>query len=130
ADDHILLKAGAIVGRAASLDALAGFAPQGAFLRILADDPRALAAALAREEGVEAVAWRGMAVIARGRDAVDLARAAGHAIIASCVNVTEVRVQPPSLDEARAAAAGVAAATSEAALERMRVSSQVAERQL
>lgn len=113
ADNHVLLKSGAIVGRAASLDALAGFATQGARLRILGDDPRSLAAALAREDSVEAVARRGPAVIARGRDAVDLARAAGRAILASRANVSEMRLQPPSLDEVRGAAASVAAATYE-----------------
>jgi ABC-2 type transport system ATP-binding protein len=109
ADDHILLKGGAIVGRPASLDALAGFAPQGVLLRIVASDPRILAAALAREECVEAVARKGAAVITRGRDVGKLARAAARAIMASGVNVTEIRVQPPSLDEVRSAAAGVAA---------------------
>jgi len=122
ADDHVLLKAGAIVGRATSLDALAGFAPQGAFLRILVSDPGALAAALAREPGVEAVARRATAVVTRGRDAVELARAAGRAILATGVNVTELRLQSPSLEEARAAAAGVAAATYETALGRTRAS--------
>ena len=128
ADDHVLLKAGAVVGRAASLDALAGFAPQGVLLRILAEDPRGLAAALAREECVEAVARRGAAVVARGRDAVELARAAGRAIVVSGARVTEIRVQPPSLDEVRAAAAGVEAATYESALDRTRASLLLAER--
>ena len=129
ADDHVLLRAGAVVGRAASLDALAGFAPQGALLRILAEDARGLAAALAREEGVEAVARRGAAVVARGRDAVELARAAGRAIVASGAKVTEIRIQHPSLEEARSAAAGVEAATYESALDRTRASLLHAERQ-
>jgi ABC-2 type transport system ATP-binding protein len=107
ADDHVLMRDGAVVGQAASLDALARLSPQGVRLRILASDARALAIALAREQGVDAVARRGETVVARGRDAVELAQAAGRAIAACGVDVTEMRIQPPSLDEARAAVAGV-----------------------
>jgi ABC-2 type transport system ATP-binding protein len=105
ADDHVFLRQGVLVGRAASPDALARFAAHGARLRILTSDARALAAALANEEGVEAVGRRGLCVTARGRDPVDLARAAGRAILASGVDVTEMRAQPPSLEEAQAAVA-------------------------
>jgi ABC-type multidrug transport system ATPase subunit len=105
ADDHVLLKSGVIVGRARSLDELAGLSPRGARVRMLVSDPRPLAAALAREEDVEAVARRDMAVVARGRDAVQLARAAARAIIASGVDVIELRIEAPTLDEARAAVA-------------------------
>jgi ABC-2 type transport system ATP-binding protein len=122
ADDHVLLRAGAIVGRASSLDALAEFSPQGVRIRIFASDPRNLAAALAREDGVEAVARRDGSVVARGRSAIELARAAGRAILASGVDLTEMRIEPPSLEEARAASAGVAAATYETALERTQAS--------
>jgi ABC-type multidrug transport system ATPase subunit len=109
ADDHVLLRGGAIVGKAASLDALAGLSLHGVRLRIIASDPRILASALAREEGVEAVARRGAAVITRGRDAIEVARAASRAILASGVDVTEIRIQSPSLDEVRAAVAGASA---------------------
>jgi ABC-2 type transport system ATP-binding protein len=105
ADDHVVLRQGVLVARAGSSDALARFAPHGARLRILTSDPRALAAALANEDGVEAVGRRGPCVTARGRDPVDLARAAGRAILVSGVDVTEVRSQPPSLEEAQAAVA-------------------------
>jgi ABC-2 type transport system ATP-binding protein len=122
ADDHVLLRLGAVVGRVPSLDTLAEFSPQGARIRIFASDARVLAAALAREEGVEAVARRDGSVVARGRSAVELARAAGRAILESGVDLIEMRLEPPSLEEARAASAGVAAATYEAALERTRTS--------
>jgi hypothetical protein len=109
ADDHVLLRSGAMVGQAASFDALAGLSPHGARVRIVASDARILAPALAREGGVEAVARRGTAVTIRGRDALELARAACRAILASGVDVTEIRIQPPSLDEVRAGVAGSAA---------------------
>lgn len=115
ADDHVLLQSGVVVGRAASLDALSGFAPRAARMRVLASDPPALVAALAREADVESVARRDGLVVARGRDATALAKAVARAVLASGAEVTEVRLEPPSLDEVRAAAAGVAQGTFEAA---------------
>jgi ABC-2 type transport system ATP-binding protein len=105
ADDHVFLRGGAVVGRAASAGALPRFSALGVRLRVMTSDARALATALAHEEGVDAVGLRGLCVTARGRDAVELARAAARAIAASGVDVTEMRVQPPSLEEAQAAAA-------------------------
>jgi ABC-type multidrug transport system ATPase subunit len=110
ADDCTFLRHGAVVGRTSSLIELAGHSPRGARLRIVASDPRALASALAREVGVQAVARSDGAVVARGEDALELARSAGRAIVASGVDVVEMRIEPPPLDEARSAAAGIAAA--------------------
>jgi ABC-2 type transport system ATP-binding protein len=101
ANDYVLLRGGAAVGQASSVAGLAGLSPHGAHLRILASEPRALAVALAREEGVEAVALRNLSVTVRGRNALDLARAAGRAIVASGVDVIEMHVELPSLDEIR-----------------------------
>lgn len=120
ADDCILLKGGAILGRVSSMDRLAGFSPSGVRIRILASDSLALAGALAREEGIEAVARRNAVVTVRGSDAVELSKAVGRAILASGVDVTEMLVEPPSLEEAGAAAARVATATYETALARTR----------
>jgi ABC-type multidrug transport system ATPase subunit len=120
ADDCILLREGAIVGGPSSMDRLAGFSPGGVRIRIIASDPLALAGALAREAGIEAVARRNTVVTVRGRDTVELSRAVSCAILASGVDVTEMRVEPPSLEEARAAAAGVATATYESAVARTR----------
>jgi ABC-type multidrug transport system ATPase subunit len=114
ADDHVFLRGGAVVGKASTLDALVRFSPQGVRLRILVSDARALVAALAREEEVEAVARRDTSVVVRGRDAVGLARAAGRAIVASGVDVTEMRIEPPSLEELHAAVAEMTAATYDA----------------
>jgi ABC-2 type transport system ATP-binding protein len=120
ADDHVLLRSGTVVGRAASLDELSAFGPDGVRMRVIATDPQALLAAVAREPAVEAVARRDAAVVARGRDAVALAAAIGRAIVASGVEVTEMRLEPPSMDDARAASAGVSTATYEAAYTRTR----------
>jgi len=120
ADDHVLLRGGTVAGRAASLDELAAFSAGGVRVRILVSDPRALLAALAAEAAVEAVARREGAVVARGRDAPALAAAVGRAVVASGVDLTEIRVEPPSMDEARDAAAGIATATYEAAYARTR----------
>lgn len=89
-------------------------------MRVVASDPQALLAAVAAEPAVEAVARRDGAVVARGRDAMALAAAVGRAVVASGVDVTEMRIEPPSMDEARAASAGVATATYEAAYARTR----------
>jgi len=120
ADDHVLLRGGMVAGRAGSLDELAGFSPEGARIRVVTTDARALLAAVAREEAVEAVGRRDASVVVRGRDTVALAAAVGRAIVAGSVSVTELRVELPSMDEARAASAGVAAATYEAAYSRTR----------
>jgi ABC-type multidrug transport system ATPase subunit len=120
ADDHVLLRGGTVVGRAASLDELAAFSPGGVRMRILVSDPRALLAALAAEEAVDAVARSDGAVVARGRDAPGLAAAVGRAVVASAVDLTEMRIEPPTMDEARGAVAGIATATYEAAHARTR----------
>lgn len=105
ADDHTLLQAGAVAGQATSLSALGAFTQAGARLRILASDPLALVAAIAREADVEAVARREGLVVARGKDATTLARAVARAVIASGVDVVEMRPDSPTLDEARTAVA-------------------------
>jgi ABC-2 type transport system ATP-binding protein len=123
-EDHTLLRAGMAVGHVGSLEALAEFSPAGARVRLQTSDPAALAAALACEAAVDAVARKEGSVVARGRDAAALARAAARAIVAARVEVTQMRFEPPSLDEARAAAAGIAAATYQVALERTRAAAR------
>jgi ABC-2 type transport system ATP-binding protein len=107
ADDCVLLRGGAVVGQASPLDLFAGFSGDGARLRIFTNDPRGLTAALAGDERVEAVARRETSVTIRGRDALELARAAGRAVVASGVALTELRVETPSLEDARRATAGM-----------------------
>ncbi len=108
ADDYLMLRHGAIVGRASSPEGLVGFSQAGIRLRIVVDSPRALLAALGREGAVEALARNETGLVVRGRDALDLARAAGRAIVASGVEVTEMRFEVPALEEARNALAAVA----------------------
>jgi ABC-2 type transport system ATP-binding protein len=120
ADDHVLLQRGGVAGGAASLELLSSFAPPGARLRIVTSQPHALLAELARESGVEAIARRDGAIVARGPDAIALAQAAGRAVLASGVDVSEIRLEAAPLDEARAAAAGIAKAVYDAAYARTR----------
>jgi ABC-2 type transport system ATP-binding protein len=120
ADDHVTLRAGTIIGRGASLEALAGFAPGGVRVVVVSSDPQALVVAIAKQDVVEAVARRDAAVVARGRDATALAAAVGRAVLASGVDVSELRVELPSLDDAREASAGATQATYDAAYERTR----------
>jgi ABC-2 type transport system ATP-binding protein len=107
ADDHVLLQGGAVVGRAASLDLLAGVSAAGARLRIVTNHPRALLAELAREPAVEAIGSRDGAVVARGAEALALAWAAGRAVLASGAEVIELRFEPPTVEDARTASAGI-----------------------
>jgi ABC-type multidrug transport system ATPase subunit len=120
ADDHVLLKGGAVAGRVASLELLAGFAPPGARMRIVASQPHALLRELAREPGVEAIARHEGGVVVRGPDPIALAQAAARSVIASGTDVFEMRLEAPPLEEARAAAAGIAKATYDAAYARTR----------
>jgi ABC-2 type transport system ATP-binding protein len=118
ADDHVLLRGGSVAGQAASLEMLAGYAPQGAQLVVLTTEPAALLAALAREPGVVGLARRDGAVVARGIDALALAQAAGRAVLESGADVSEMRLEPPTIEDARAASAGIAKATYDAAYSR------------
>jgi len=106
ADDHVLLRAGAVLGQVASLELLAGVAQPGARIRIVTGQPHALLAELAREPEIEAVARRDGSVVARGGDALELARAAGRAVVASGVDVSEMRLELPSMEDARAVTTG------------------------
>jgi ABC-2 type transport system ATP-binding protein len=113
ADDCVLLRGGVVVGQSSCVDLFARSSAPSARLRIVTSDSRALAAALAREERVDAVARRDTSVTVRGRDLLELARAAARAIVASGVSLTELRVEPPSLEEARAGVGGMAAQIAE-----------------
>jgi ABC-2 type transport system ATP-binding protein len=108
ADDHVFLRRGSVVGVTSSLEALAGFAHNGARLLIVTRDlssARALVAAVARDDDVDGVDHDGISVRVHGRDIVALAKAAGRAAASAQIDPVELRVQPPTLDEARAAAA-------------------------
>jgi len=109
ADDYLLMRGGAVVGRTTSVRALAGFGAGEARRVIIARDAaqaRGLVAALARSPDVAGVELDANTVRIRGADPLALARAAGQAAVQADVDVVEIRGEPPSLDLARAAAMG------------------------
>jgi ABC-type multidrug transport system ATPase subunit len=111
ADDHLLLRAGAVLGHAASMEELAGLSPDGARLRLVArdaEDARALAAALAADPDVQAVEHQGATLTARGASVTLLARAAERAVGRAEREVTEMRLDAPSLEQAQASATRLA----------------------
>jgi ABC-type multidrug transport system ATPase subunit len=108
ADDFVLVRAGAVLGKTTSVRALARMTPGGARMTILAPgalEAKRLVAALANELDVASVELEASTVKVRGADPTALARAAGRAAAEAHVNVVEIRAEPPSLDEARGAAA-------------------------
>jgi ABC-type multidrug transport system ATPase subunit len=111
ASDHLLLRAGAVVGHAASMEELATASLDGARIRIVArdaDDGRAIGSALAGDADVHGVERHGAAVIAKGPNAARLARAAERAVVTAVRDVLEMRIDPLSLEEARASATTLA----------------------
>jgi ABC-2 type transport system ATP-binding protein len=123
ADDHTLMRAGAAFAHFHSLADVVGFSPAGARLTVrlrTAAEARAVLAAMAHDASVDAVERDDAVVHLRGSDAVWLARAAASATIEAGVDVVELTLGAPAMDEARAAAAGIAAATYEAAYRRTR----------
>jgi ABC-type multidrug transport system ATPase subunit len=123
ATDFVLLRAGSLIAHLRSIDEVAGFSPEGAELRVLlatAADARAMIAGLAHDASVEGIERDEATVRLRGPDATWLARAAAAAAIEAGIDVLEIGLGVPPLDEARAVAAGIAAATYEAAYRRAR----------
>jgi hypothetical protein len=98
ADDHAILRRGAVTAQNTAIEAFSGGSPTGARLRVMANDSRdarVLVAALAREENVDGVAQDGASVVASGRDAVALARSVGQAIVGANLDVAEMLFDPP-----------------------------------
>jgi hypothetical protein len=60
---------------------------------------------VSRENDVDGVDHDGISVRVHGRDLLALARAAGRAAASAQIDPVELRVQEPTLDEARTAAA-------------------------
>ena len=106
ADDWVALRAGAIVGAAAYIEAFAETTPDGACLHVIlrdAGDAPALLAALAADGDVAAIERERGSIRLRGRDAIALARAAGRAALEADVDVTELRIDPPPTPAAQSA---------------------------
>jgi ABC-type multidrug transport system ATPase subunit len=59
---------------------------------VLSSDPQAVLASLARESEVDALARKAGAVVARGKDPLGLAQAAGRAVIAAGAELIEIRL--------------------------------------
>jgi ABC-type multidrug transport system ATPase subunit len=104
ADDHVFLRGGRVAGMGGSAAELSAFSADGVRMRIVSSDAQALLGAVASEDAVEAVARRDAAVVVRGRSVNALAEAVGRAVTISGVDVVEMRIELPSLDDARAAA--------------------------
>lgn len=124
AEDHVLLRRGTVLGRSTSLERLLGFSPEGVHLHVVlgnASAAKSLAGALARSDQVDRLDQDGPCVRARGRDPVDLARAVASAVLQAEVEVVELRLGAPLLEEARAAVQGIATATIDGAQARARV---------
>jgi ABC-type multidrug transport system ATPase subunit len=118
AGDHVMMQAGGVIARVPSLETWMAAMPGGTSLVILVGDgteARAVAARLAADAEVSAVAQDGPVVRASGREPLALARAAGRAALETGVGVVEMRLESPSLDEVRIASAGAAAAAYEQA---------------
>ena len=99
ADDWVVLRDGAIVAEAASVDALLDAAHEGTHLRIVLRDAEAipaLVAALAREGEVDSIERDEAVVRLRGRDTTELARAAGRAALEAGCELAELRVDAPA----------------------------------
>jgi len=124
ADDHAMMHRGTLVAELRTLDAVAGFSPGGARLRVVlqtAADARSMMAALAHDTSVEGIARADTVMILRGPDSVWLARAAAAAALEAGIDIVEMGLGTPPIEEARAAAAGIAAATYEAAYRHTRI---------
>jgi ABC-2 type transport system ATP-binding protein len=106
ADDSLLMNSGVVVGKTTSLQSLAGLAAGGARLTVVARDSvqaRGLVAALANDPTVTAVELDVNRVRVRGTEPLALAQSCGRAAVEAGVDVVEIRSEPLSLDEARAA---------------------------
>jgi ABC-type multidrug transport system ATPase subunit len=122
ASDHVMMQGGAVIARVPSLETWMAAAPAGTSIVILVQDgpdARAVSARLAAEMDVSAVEHEGPVVRARGREPLALARAAGRAALDAGVVVLEIRIESPSLEDARIASAGIAAAAYERARPRV-----------
>lgn len=87
-------------------------------LRVITSGPRALAFELSRHASVSAVSWdadRGPAVSVRGPNLERAALAVAEAALSASAHIVSMTPVPPSLDELRAASAGLALAAYHAA---------------
>lgn len=97
ADDYVLMRAGALVGKATSAQTLASITPEGATLAVIArdaTDARRLVATLASEAEIAGVELDANVVKVRAAEPVALARAVARAATGANINVIEIRREP------------------------------------
>lgn len=109
---------GTLVATVRANDARALARSQAARMRIAVDDARRLLAALARETVLATIAVEGASVVVSGPSLEEVAAAVGRAVRLAAVDVRELRPEPASLDELRAAIAGDAAGAYRAAFDK------------
>jgi ABC-type multidrug transport system ATPase subunit len=119
AGDVLVFERGVLVRRSAATDAIALGVTATARVRVLASDPRALAAAMATEPAVRALeAQAEGAVVAAAGTLADVAAAVARAAARAGVEVIALVPEAAALEEVRAASAGDVAGAYRAAYDR------------
>ena len=116
----LVLSRGALVRHAPSPRAVADLAERPTRLRVVASDPRALLAELAREAAATDLESRDGALFVRGDDPTELAAAIGRAVVRAGVDLLEMRTELPPVEELAASATLAAAAAYQKAFSRDR----------
>jgi ABC-type nitrate/sulfonate/bicarbonate transport system ATPase subunit len=118
ADDVLTFSRGALVRRASASDPLVIAGPRGARVRVVASDPKRLAAALASDEMVRDVAIDGGVLVAGGADVATIVRAVARGALREGVDLEMLRPDLLREDEMISAISGDAAGAYRAAYER------------
>ena len=93
ADDVWSMRRGCIGDSPMALSIMADAPSDGVALLAVARDCRMLAAALASQDGVQAVTFDGTSLQVRGREVVALAEAFGRAVVATGAAVVDLRIE-------------------------------------
>ncbi len=103
AQSVLVLERGTLVRHAPSPRAIADLAARPARLRVVASDPRALLAELARDPAATDLESRDGALFVRGDDPTELAAAVARAVVRAGVDLVEMRTELPAVEELAAA---------------------------
>lgn len=109
---------GALVRHDAAPHAVAALTGRPARLRAVATDAGALLAALATEPAAADLERHDGAIVVRGDDPAEIAAAIARAAVRAGVDLVELRLELPPVEELQAAATGAAAAAYQSALVR------------
>jgi ABC-type multidrug transport system ATPase subunit len=118
ADQALLFERGAMVRQVPTSDSLVLAGAGGFEMVVLASDTRALVGELGREAAVREMTTRAGAIVLRGNDATELARAVAGAVLRSGATLESMTFSPLELEEVRASFAGDLAGIYRAAYER------------